>query len=132
MNTNTTAAVEVYLSAKAQADQAEAILKQAKNDVVAIVGGYGFIEGDTADLEIAVQSRSPINEKLLLQFLTQAQIDACKVEGAAYPVVRIKAKRSRRPHEPLRPPSPPANLGEANSPKHPPTPEVENYRAETH
>ena len=92
-NTNTTAAVEVYLSAKAQADQAEAILKQAKNDVVAIVGGYGFIEGDTADLEIAVQSRSPINEKLLLQFLTQAQIDACKVEGAAYPVVRIKAKK---------------------------------------
>lgn len=90
---NTVAAVEVFLAAKAQADQAETILKSAKADVVAIVGGYGFLEGETADLEVAVQSRSPINEKLLLQFLTQAQIDACKVEGAAYPVVRIKAKK---------------------------------------
>lgn len=93
---NTTAAVEVYLAAKDQADQAEAILKAAKSDVVAIVGGYGFIEGDTADLDIAVQSRSSISEKLLLQFLTQAQIDACKTEGAAYPVVRIKAKKVKK------------------------------------
>ena len=93
---NTTAAVEVFLAAKAQADQAETVLKAAKADVVAIVGGYGFIEGETADLDIAVQSRASINEKLLLQFMTQAQIDACKVEGAAYPVVRIKAKKARK------------------------------------
>jgi len=93
---NTTAAVEVFLAAKAQADQAEAVLKAAKADVVAIVGGYGFLEGETADLDVAVQSRASINEKLLLQFLTQAQIDACKVEGAAYPVVRIKAKKARK------------------------------------
>ena len=93
---NTTAAVEVFLAAKAQADQAETVLKAAKADVVAIVGGYGFIEGETADLDIAVQSRASINEKLLLQFMTQAQIDACKVEGAAYPVVRIKAKKVRK------------------------------------
>lgn len=93
---NTIAAVEVYLAAKAQADQAETVLKAAKADVVAIVGGYGFIEGETADLDVAVQSRSSINEKLLLQFLTQEQIDACKVEGAAYPVIRIKAKKVRK------------------------------------
>jgi hypothetical protein len=93
---NTTAAVEVFLAAKAQADQAETVLKAAKADVVAIVGGYGFIEGETADLDIAVQSRSSINEKLLLQFMTQEQIDACKVEGAAFPVVRIKAKKVRK------------------------------------
>ena len=93
---NTTAAVEVFLAAKAQADQAEAVLKAAKADVVAIVGGYGFLEGETADLDVAVQSRASINEKLLLQFLTQAQIDSCKVEGAAYPVVRIKAKKARK------------------------------------
>jgi len=93
---NTTAAVEVFLAAKAQADQAETILKAAKADVVAIVGGYGFIEGETADLDIAVQSRSSINEKLLLQFMTQDQINACKTEGAAYPVVRIKAKKARK------------------------------------
>ena len=93
---NTTAAVEVFLAAKAQADQAEAVLKAAKADVVAIVGGYGFLEGETADLDVAVQSRASINEKLLLQFLTQAQIDACKVEGAAYPVVHIKAKKVRK------------------------------------
>lgn len=96
MTANTTAAVEVYLAAKAQSDAAETVLKQAKSDVVAIVGGYGFIEGDTADLDIAVQSRSSISEKLLLQFLTQAQIDACKVEGAAFPVVRIKPKKVKK------------------------------------
>ena len=93
---NTVAAVEVYLAAKAQSDAAETVLKAAKADVVAIVGGYGFIEGETADLDIAVQSRSSINEKLLLQFLTQKQIDACKVEGAAFPVVRIKAKKVKK------------------------------------
>ena len=93
---NTVAAVEVFLAAKAQADAAENVLKAAKADVVAIVGGYGFLEGETADLDVAVQSRSSINEKLLLQFLTQSQIDACKVEGAAYPVVRIKAKKVRK------------------------------------
>ena len=93
---NTVAAVEVFLAAKAQADAAENVLKAAKADVVAIVGGYGFLEGETADLDVAVQSRSSINEKLLLQFLTQSQIDACKVEGAAYPVVRIKAQKVRK------------------------------------
>ena len=93
---NTIAAVEVFLAAKAQADQAETVLKAAKADVVAIVGGYGFIEGETADLDIAVQSRASINEKLLLQFMTQDQINACKTEGAAYPVVRIKAKKIRK------------------------------------
>jgi len=92
--TNTIAAVEVYLAAKAQAEQAEAILNQAKKDVIAIVGGYGFLEGETADLDIGVQARKSINEKALLDLgLTQEQINACKVEGAAYPVVRIKAKK---------------------------------------
>jgi hypothetical protein len=92
--TNTIAAVEVYLAAKAQADQAEAILSQAKKDVVEIVGGYGFLEGETADLDVGVQARKSINEKALLALgLTQEQIDACKVEGAAYSVVRIKAKK---------------------------------------
>jgi len=97
MTANTVAAVEVYLAAKAQADQAETVLKAAKADVVAIVGGYGFLEGETADLDVAVQARSSINEKLLLALgLTQEQIDSCKVEGAAFPVVRIKAKKVRK------------------------------------
>ena len=91
---NTIAATEVYLAAKAQADVANAILEQAKKDVIAIVGGYGFLAGETADLDIAVQSRKSINEKALLALgLTQAQIDSCKVEGAAFPVIRIKAKK---------------------------------------
>jgi len=97
MTANTVAAVEVYLAAKAQADQAETVLKAAKADVVAIVGGYGFLEGETADIDVAVQARSSINEKLLLALgLTQEQIDSCKVEGAAFPVVRIKAKKVRK------------------------------------
>ena len=90
---NTTAAVEVYLAAKAQAEAAEAILKQAKEDVIAIVGGYGFLAGETADLDVAVQSRKSIDEKALLRLITKDQLDACKVEGAAYAVVRIKAKK---------------------------------------
>ena len=92
--TNTIAAVEVYLAAKAQVEAAKAILEQAKEDVVAIVGGYGFLAGETADLDIAAQSRKTINEKALLALgLTQAQINGCKVEGEAYAVVRIKAKK---------------------------------------
>jgi hypothetical protein len=92
--TNTIAAAEVYLAAKAQSEVAEAILKQAKDDVIAIVGGYGFLAGETADLDVAVQSRKTINEKALLALgLTQEQIDSCKVEGAAFPVIRIKAKK---------------------------------------
>ena len=94
---NTTAAVEVYLAAKAQANVAETILKAAKADVITIVGGYGFLEGETADLDVAVESKKSINEKMLLALgLTQEQIDSCKVEGAAYPVVRIKAKKVKK------------------------------------
>ncbi len=95
-NTNTIAAVEVYLAAKAQLDAAEAVLKAAKADVIDIVGGYGFLEGETADLDVAVQARKSIDEKALLALgLTQAQINSCKIEGAAYPVVRIKAKKAK-------------------------------------
>ena len=75
----------------------EAILKAAKKDVADILGGYGFLEGETADLEVALQSRKTINEKMLLALgLTQAQIDACKVEGEAYKVFRVKAKKVRK------------------------------------
>ena len=96
MNTNTIAAVEVYLAAKAQFDAAEAVLKAAKQDVIDIVGGYGFLEGETADLDIGLQSRKVIDEKALLALgLTQAQINSCKVEGAAYSVVRVKAKKAK-------------------------------------
>lgn len=94
MTANTTAIVEAYLEAKAAFDAAEAKLLSAKETVVKTVGGYGFIEGVTADLDVAVQSRKSINEQRLLDLgLTKAQIDACKVEGAAYPVLRIKAKK---------------------------------------
>ena len=91
--TNTIAAVEVYLAAKAQAEQAEAILKQAKQDVIDIVGGYGFLEGQTADLDVGLQARKSIDEKAILQLISKEQLEACKVEGTAYPVVRIKAKK---------------------------------------
>lgn len=87
------AAVEVFLLAKAQFDKAETILKQAKAAVVAAAGGYGFLEGETSDLDIALQAKVLIKEELLRSFIPQDTIDACKVEGAAYPVVRIKAKK---------------------------------------
>lgn len=93
---NTVAAVEVYLAAKAQAEAAEAILAQAKADVIAIVGGYGFLAGETADLDVAVQARKSLDEKALLQLITKEQLEACKKEGAAYPVVRIKAKKAAK------------------------------------
>lgn len=88
------AAVEVFLLAKAQFDQAEAVLKKAKAAVVAASGGYGFLVGETADLDIALQAKISIKEELLRSFIAQDTIDACKVEGAAYPVVRVKAKKA--------------------------------------
>jgi len=94
---NTVAAAEVYFAAKEQFDAAETVLKAAKKDVADIIGGYGFLEGETADLEVSLQSRKTINEKMLLALgLTQAQIDACKVEGEAYKVFRIKPKKVRK------------------------------------
>jgi hypothetical protein len=94
---NRTAAVEVYLGAKAQFEAAEAVLKAAKKDVVTIVGGFGFLEGVTADLDIDVQCKKPINEQKLMDLgLTKAQIDACKVEGEPYPIIRIKAKKVKK------------------------------------
>ena len=94
---NTVAAAEVYFAAKEQFDAAENVLKADKKDVADILGGYGFLEGETADLEVALQSRKTINEKMLLALgLTQAQIDACKVEGEAYKVFRVKAKKVRK------------------------------------
>lgn len=94
---NTVAAVEVFLAAKAQFEAAEAVLKAAKKDVVTIVGGFGFLEGETADLDIGVQCKKPINEQKLMDLgLTKAQIDACKVEGEPYPIIRVKAKKARK------------------------------------
>jgi hypothetical protein len=87
-------AVEAYLAAKAAADKAEATLKIAKDAAVLVVGGYGFLEGNTADLEIGVQAKKTINEQKLMDLgLTKAEIDACKVKGKTYPIVRIKAKK---------------------------------------
>ena len=63
---NRTAAAEVYFAAHAQLEDAKAVLDGAKSDIIKITGGYGFIEGETADLEIALQSRKTINEKMLL------------------------------------------------------------------
>jgi hypothetical protein len=94
---NRTAAAEVYFAAHAQLDEAKNVLDAAKTDIVTIIGGYGFIEGETADLEVALQSRKTINEKMLLALgLTQAQIDSCKVEGEAYKVFRIKPKKANK------------------------------------
>jgi hypothetical protein len=94
---NTVAAVEVFLAAHAQLDAAKDVLDAAKTDIVTIIGGYGFLEGETADIEVALQSRKTINEKMLLALgLTQAQIDGCKVEGEAYKVFRIKAKKANK------------------------------------
>ena len=87
-------AVEAYLAAKAAADKAEAALKIAKDAAVLAVGGYGFLEGNTADLEIGIQAKKTINEQKLMDLgLTKAEIEGCKVEGKAYPVLRIKAKK---------------------------------------
>ena len=87
-------AVEVYLLAKAQFDKAEAILKAAKAAVVAATGGYGFLEGETADLDISLRAQKRINEQKLIDLgLTKAQINDCKVEGEAFAYVSIKAKK---------------------------------------
>jgi predicted Zn-dependent protease len=94
---NTIAVVEVYLLAKDQFDKAEAILKQAKADAVNATNGYGYLEGVTADLDISLRAQKRINEQKLLDLgLTQAQIDACKVEGAAFPYVSVKPKKPSR------------------------------------
>lgn len=93
MTSNSVPAVESFLAAKAAFDEAEKKLKAAKKAVVEIAGGYGFLEGSTADLEIGVQARSSYSDELLKKYMTAEQLKACKVEGEAFPVVRIKAKK---------------------------------------
>jgi hypothetical protein len=93
MTSNSVPAVEAFLAAKAAFEDAEKKLKAAKKIVVEVAGGYGFLEGDTADLEIGLQARSSYSDELLKKYMTPDQMKACKVEGEAFPVVRVKAKK---------------------------------------
>lgn len=84
-----------YAAAKAAADAAEAALKALKAEVDAT--GFDIIEGIDCDLSVHLSQRSLISEKLLMEKfgITKEQLQSCKVEGAPFPVIKIKAKMQK-------------------------------------
>jgi hypothetical protein len=92
MTTNTAALVAAYIAAKADADAAEARLKDIRKQVLAASCGSDIVEGDDAVIKITVGMRSSLDAKLVGQILSAEQIEACTKRGAPYEMLTIRAK----------------------------------------
>lgn len=68
-----------YAAAKAAVEAATAALDDLKAQVKAL--GQERIIGVTCDLTLSLVGQQRIDQKLLKSFLTDAQIEACKVES---------------------------------------------------
>lgn len=78
-----------FAAAKAAADAAVAALEDLKAQVKAL--GQERIIGVTCDLTLSLVGQQRIDQKLLKAFLTEDQINACKVESVQERIT-IKAK----------------------------------------
>ena len=68
-----------YAAAKAAADAANAALDALKADIKA--AGIERHIGVTCDVVLSLVGQQRIDQKLLKAYLTEAQIEACKVES---------------------------------------------------
>jgi hypothetical protein len=84
-----------FLAIKATFDAAEAALKAIKAEVDAT--GSSHLEGIDCDLAVHLSQRPQISEKLLMEKfgITKEQLATCKVEGAPFPVIKIKTKMQK-------------------------------------
>lgn len=78
-----------YAAAKAAADAAIAALEDLKAEVKAL--GMPELHGITCDLKLSLSEQRRIDNKMLTQFLTEDQIEACK-KPILVETIRIKAK----------------------------------------
>lgn len=78
-----------YAAAKAAADAANEALDALKADIKA--AGIERHIGVTCDVVLSLVGQQRIDQKLLKSFLTDAQIEACKVESVQERIT-IKAK----------------------------------------
>lgn len=78
-----------YAAAKREVEAANARLDDLKAQVKAL--GQECILGVTCDLTLSLVGQQRIDQKLLKAFLTEDQINACKVE-AVQERITIKAK----------------------------------------
>jgi hypothetical protein len=90
--TNTAALVEQFAAAKAKLEAAKAEYDAIKDLIEEI--GSDYIEGETVDLKIHLQVRRVLSEVALGKNLgiTKEQVEACRVEGTPFSVIKIKAK----------------------------------------
>lgn len=88
INVNITIA-DQYAAAKAAADAAVATLEALKKQIKA--SGIEHHIGVTCDLTLSLVGQQRIDQKLLKSYLTDAQIEACKVE-CVQERITIKAK----------------------------------------
>lgn len=90
--TNIASLADRYAAAKAAADAAEAALKAIKSEIDSL--GVDRIEGTVCDLSIHLSVRRALSEAVLIEKLgvTKEQVEACKIEGNPFPVIKIKAK----------------------------------------
>lgn len=78
-----------YAAAKAAADAAAAALDALKAEIKAL--GMPELHGITCDVTLSLSEQRRIDNKLLAQFLTAEQIEACK-KPVLVETIRVKAK----------------------------------------
>ena len=90
--TNLEALANRFAALKAAADAANAALAEVKSEIDAL--GVDRIEGTDCILSIHLSVRRALSEAVLIEKLgvTKEQVEACKVEGNPFPVIKIKAK----------------------------------------
>lgn len=90
--TNLEALANRFAALKAAADAANAALAEVKSEIDAL--GVDRIEGTDCILSIHLSVRRALSEAVLIEKLgvTKEQVEACKVEGNPFPVIKVKAK----------------------------------------
>ena len=78
-----------YAAAKSAADAANAALEALKKEVKAL--GQEKVFGVTCDLTLSLSEQLRVDNKLLQNFLTEDQINACK-KPVLVETIRVKAK----------------------------------------
>ena len=78
-----------YAAAKAAADEAAKALEALKAEIKAL--GMETLHGLTCDVTLCLSEQRRLDNKLLSQFLTDEQIDACK-KPVLVETIRVKAK----------------------------------------
>ena len=78
-----------FAALKAEADRIAKLLDAAKAEIKAT--GLALVEGEMADVTVSLSERKTIDTKLVTQFLSPEQVEAC-TKTSLVETLRVKAK----------------------------------------